>query len=197
MNNVIYFSGSHGAGKTTLIKKLVEKEPELFVIHKKLELPKSEYPFERQKLRLARYYWDATAQDKFSKNNKNKVLFCDRSVTSSLVYVKSLYELGWLTEKQKDECRMLYEELFHKNIKPKNIIFLNPSLEETIQNIKKRWKETGKKKWKEDNFEYLKTVKENFEELYKNNDLNILELNFMDLEKRIETSYNWITGGCS
>ncbi len=51
-----------------------------------------------------------------------------------------------MTQEQYEECTYLRKELFDENIKPKNIVFLNPSLAELEENIKKRWKEAGKKK---------------------------------------------------
>lgn len=193
MQNIVYFSGSHGSGKSALIEKLAEKEPELFVMYKKLEIPKSEDPLERQKLRLVRYYWDALKQQKFSKENSDKILLCDRDVSSSYAYTKTLAQLGWMTQEQYEECAYLRKELFDEDIKPKNIVFLNPSLAELEENIKKRWKEAGKKKWREDDFQYLELVKKNFEEFYKEYEANILRIDFMDLEKRIKTCYEWVT----
>ncbi|MDP2908876.1 MAG: deoxynucleoside kinase [Nanoarchaeota archaeon] len=193
MHNVVYFSGSHGSGKSTLIKKISEKDTKLFKVYEKLKIPKSEDPLERQKLRLVRYYWDALNQQKFSKENPDKILLCDRDVSSSYAYTKTLTQLGWMTQKQYEECAYLREELFDDSIKPKNIAFLNLSLEELEKNIRKRWKETGKKKWREDNFQYLGLVKINFEEFYKEYEANMLEIDFLDLEKRIKTCYDWIT----
>lgn len=192
MHNIVYFSGSHGSGKSTLIKKLAEKESKLFEVYKKLDIPKSEDPVERQKLRLVRYYWDALKQQKFSKENPDKILLCDRDISSSYAYTKTLTQLGWMTQEQYEECACLREQLFDDDIKPKNIIFLNPSLTELEDNIKKRWKEAGKKKWREDNFQYLELVKKNFENFYKGYESNMLEIDFLDLEKRIKTCYDWI-----
>lgn len=192
MHNVVYFSGSHGSGKSTLIKKISEKDAKLFEVYKKLEIPKSDDPLERQKLRLVRYYWDALKQKKFSKENPNKILLCDRNASSSYAYTKTLTQLGWMTQKQYEGCAYLREELFDESIKPKNVAFLNPSLEELEKNIRKRWKETGKKKWREDNFQYLELVKKNFEDFYKGYKANILEIDFLDLEKRVKTCCEWI-----
>lgn len=192
MHNVVYVCGSHGSGKSTLIKKLAEKDPELFVMYKKLGIPKFEDPLERQKIRAVKYYWDAVNQEKISKNNPEKVLLCDRCILSSYVYVESLFQRGWLTKEEHDSCIDLCEKLFDDSIKPKNIILLNPSLDELKYNVRKRWAETGKKKWREEDFGYLELTKKNFEKPYANYGANLLKIDFLDLEKRVLTCYDWI-----
>jgi len=193
MKNIVYFSGSHGSGKTTLIKKLAEKEPETFSIYKKMLFPQKfqDMP-RRQKIRLVRYYLRANYVNEMSKENPDKIILCDRCSYDNLAYFKGFHDIGWVTKKELEEYCLIHNSLMSEGLESKNIIFFNPPLKETIHNIKKRWKETGKKKWKEDNFEYLKAVRKGFEEIYSTIDANILEVKFMDLEKRVSECYSWI-----
>ncbi|MDP2909285.1 MAG: AAA family ATPase [Nanoarchaeota archaeon] len=193
MNNVVYVSGTHGSGKSTLIKKLAEKDPELFVMYKRLVLPqKFKDLHRRQKIRMARYYLQAHYLDGISKEKPDKVILCDRCSYDNLAYIKGFLNLGWVSAQEFEDYIRMHDFLIAGNLKPKNVIFLNPSLEEVICNLKKRWADTGKKKWREDDFDYLTAVKEGFKDVYSGLDANVLEVKVMDIDKRVSESYSWI-----
>ena len=196
MKNVVYVSGSHGSGKSTLIKKIAEKDPQLFFVYQKLVLPQKFQDVQdvsrRGKIRLARYYLHAHHLNKLSKENPYKVFLCDRCSHDCHAYRKGFLDIGWVSKKEFEDYLCIHNILITKELEPKNIIFLNPPLEDVIKNIKKRWKETGKKKWREDNFDYLIAIRKSLEEIYSRLDANILEIKFMDLEMRVSKSYSWI-----
>ncbi len=192
MKNVVYFSGSHGSGKSTLIKKLAEKDS-AFSIYKKLELPQKFQDIPRRyHVRMIRYYLQAHYLNKLSKENPDKILLCDRCAYDNLAYMTGFLYFRWISKEEFQNEKRLHDFLVTENLKPKNIIYLNPPLDEVINNIKKRWKETGKKKWREDNFQYLEAVRKGFEKVYSEADANILKIRYMDLEKRVKESLDWI-----
>ncbi|MDP2908877.1 MAG: AAA family ATPase [Nanoarchaeota archaeon] len=193
MKNVVYFSGSHGSGKSTLIEKLAEKEPELFLAYSKLVLPeKFQDIHNRNKVRLARYYLHASYLNELAKEKPNKIILCDRCSHDNLAYIKGFENIGWLSKENLENYLRMHNFLITEELKPENVIFLNPPLEEVINNIKKRWAETGKKKWREDDFNYLVAIRKGFEKVYSEAGANILEIRYMDLEKRVKESLDWI-----
>lgn len=193
MKNIVYVSGSHGSGKSTLIKKLAEKDPKLFLAYSNLVLPeKFQDMYNRNKVRLVRYYLHVNYLNELAKEKPDKIILCDRCSYDNIPYVKGFLNIGWLSKEDLKNYLRMHDFLITEELKPKNVIFLNPPLEEVINNIKKRWAETGKKKWREDNFNYLVAIRKGFEKVYSEADANILEIRYMDLEKRVKESLDWI-----
>lgn len=193
MKNVVYVSGSHGSGKSTLIEQLAEEDPKLFIKYPKLVLPeKFQDLHNRNKVRLVRYYLHASYLNELAKEKRGKIILCDRCSYDNMAYIKGFVSIGWLSQEDIKNYLRLHDFLITEELKSENVIFLNPPLEEVINNIKKRWAETGKKKWREDNFNYLVAIRKGFEKVYSEADANILEIKYMDLEKRVKESLGWI-----
>ncbi|MBI2662918.1 AAA family ATPase [Candidatus Woesearchaeota archaeon] len=189
MNKIIYFSGCHGSGKTTLINELVKRNPDKFIKFVKIPVPKSEDLHERIKVRLVRYYLQPFYQQEMSENNPSKYVLGDRCIIDSKAYLLGFLEIGWINKKEFDEFSSIEKSLFNGNY-PKNIVFVNPTLEEAIANIKNRWKHS-RKKYREEDFGYLEATINGFRKLY--SDKPVLRLEVMDLDKRVELCNDWIT----
>lgn len=193
MKNIVYVSGSHGSGKSTLIKKLAEKDLGLFLAYSRLVLPeKFQDMHNRNKVRMARYYLHACYLNELAKEKPDKIVLCDRCSYDNIAYIKGFANIGWLSKEDLKNYLRMHDFLITEELKPENVIFLNPPLEEVINNIKKRWAETGNKKWKEDDFNYLVAIRKGFEKVYSEADANILEIKYMELEKRVSEAYSWI-----
>ncbi len=189
MDKIIYFSGSHGSGKSTLIRELKNRYPENFIVYEKLEIPKNHDTYERTKIRLSRHYLQALFMQKISKENPKKLILADRCIYCDESYMKGFLRLGWVTNEQMDDYLKLQKLLITPEIAPKNIVYVNSSLKQTINNIKKRWEETGQIKWKEEDFNYLAQIKKGYEEKY--SELDVLRITEPDLEKRINGCVDW------
>ena len=144
---------------------------------------------ERSKIRLARHYMHAISYHKLAEENPDKIVIADRSIYSCSVYMEAFLKLGWVCKEQYNEHIKLINLLFEEKYKPKNIIVINPSIEELVMNIQKRWER--KKKWKEENVGYLMAVKESYENLVNNNS-NILCLEVYNLDERVKIASEWI-----
>ncbi len=189
--NVVYVSGTHGSGKSTLIGRLIGAEPTFFHKFERLDIPKCDETVERAKIRLVRYYLHTFYEDQQVKEHPCQVLLCDRSALDNLAYVAGFKKLGWVSPEQYDQYLCFFEYLFPPERRPKNVVFVNPSLDTTIKHLKKRW-ESEPKKWCEDNFEYLAAVREGFQELYVTYPGNVLDLQGEHLDERVEQCMGWI-----
>ncbi|MBW3011715.1 deoxynucleoside kinase [Candidatus Woesearchaeota archaeon] len=161
---IIYFSGPHGAGKSSLIKGVESSSPNILRYKDRLEFVKVEDPRRRHKSKIVKYYQEYCDMLNFHDENPGKIILGDRSLYDGYAYGRAFVNLGWL---DKDDCQLhekIIEMFFEKDEKPQHIVILNPPLEAIIERLHKRW-ETKSKKWREDNFEYLKAVHEEFRQI--------------------------------
>lgn len=189
---IVYVSGTHGTGKSTLIAQLVEKYPSVFERFERIQIPKSEDCLEREKIRTVRFYLQTFYENVWVEANPQKILLCDRCVLDNHGYVLGFRELGWVSDADYSDFINLYEMLFSREKKPKNVVFLDPLFESRISNIQKRWVETREVKWREENFEYLRAVMRGFQDFFKKYDGNVLRVRSDSLDERVAECYSWI-----
>lgn len=154
--NRIYVSGSHGTGKTTLIKDAS--------LNLKMEYYENTSPNpykidikKRQLWRLLKYNTDEELL-----NTINDRILINRCCVDWLIYTETFRELGWISEADYDFLITKYDELFSRNV-PVNIVFLNPDIDWSKKRIIERWNEQIK--WKEDDFHYYDVLREKYEEV--------------------------------
>lgn len=171
MNNLVYFAGVHGSGKSTLIKRLAEDDRHFFS-YEKLEIPKAEGVLERNNIRLCRSYLQQFYQTQMAEEQategravlasrgeqggQGKMVLCDRSWLDTAAYTRGFATLGWFTPEMLEKERAL-ETLLFNNALPGRLVWVNPPYEWCHANLKKRWAE-GKKKWREEDERYHATV---------------------------------------
>ncbi len=190
--NVVYFSGAHGSGKSTLISKLIEGGPEKFALGEEVTIPHSDNPFEREKIRIARYYLQAFSEKRYALQHPDRALLCDRGVLDCFGYMAGFVKLGWATDEEFRELKHLYESMFPPELRPHSVVFCDPPLDVLIRNIKKRW-ETKEKKWREADFEYLDAVRIGCQEFFRTYEGNVLHIATTDLAERVQQFSEWIT----
>lgn len=172
---IVFVSGTHGSGKTTLIKDLNQyrgfKELDFDINFLKT------YPsmgvmnaYEKCLLRLYhRFYTAEYARDK--DKEAKEVLMVSRSIYDSLVYSYTEFMLGEMTA---DEYKLLKEigENCLKFVDAPTII-LNPDIEVIMSRLEKRRDEGSRIERnvlcaREDTYTYVKLVHDKFEE-YRDN----------------------------
>ena len=206
----VYFSGTHGSGKSTLITKLVESYPDSFHTFERMDCPKQDDSLTRGKIRIARYYIESFMEQELERKNPDKILLADRFVYDSLIYSAACVDLGWMGKKEYDGFLGAYNCFFGEADYPQNVVFVNPSLERTIAQIKNRWEKKGEKKWREEDFSYLSAVKATYESWFRNREmlgllgmnlrgdkgsLRVLELNDEPLEEKVLRVAEWCRQG--
>ena len=159
---IIYFSGPHGAGKSSLISGVCEYSPDFIAYLDRLKFCHMEEPRIRHKSKIAKLYQEYCDQQNFKKENPGKIILGDRCMYDSMVYGRVYERLGYLTKQE----NKLHEEITLKwfDEKPEHLIVLNPPLECLVDHLRKRW-ESGKKKWHEEDMKYLNIAREEFEKL--------------------------------
>ena len=185
---VVYVSGVHGVGKSTLIQELC-KDTQHFVTFKKMHVPKPDEIRERQLVRACRFYLQTFYEQSIAKQQAGKIVLCDRGWQDMLAYAAGFAKLGWMPHEEYKTLRDMSDFLFQNT--ENKIIFINPPLESIEQNLQKRW-ERGRKKWREDDFDYLYMVYESYQYLIPRINCDYLEIKEIGLQERVNNVYEWL-----
>lgn len=196
---VIFISGPHGSGKTTLISKLI-KNSDKFIkddfeidFSNEMESLSIMTIFEKCLIRLYhRFYIAERAIEKCRNSKCNKILIVDRSIYDSLVYIEVEYLLGELTKEQYKKLREITDSALEM-IKPYTII-LNPDPNEVVNRLNnRRIMGTRNKRdmlcYREDNIDYVKMMSIEFSKKYSNENMIHISDNEID---EIEAICKWI-----
>ena len=186
--NVVCVSGVHGVGKSTLIRALC-KDTQHFIASKKIRVPKPDEIRERQLVRACRFYLQNFYEQSMAKQHAGKAVLCDRGWQDMLAYAVGFAKLGWMPSEEYKIFSDLSDFLFQNT--ENKILFLNPPLESIEQNLQKRW-EKGRKKWREDDFDYLYMVYESYQFLIPSLHRDYLEIKETGLQERVNKVYEWL-----
>jgi thymidylate kinase len=192
LGRLVYFSGVHGSGKSTLIRTLAESRPDLLVIHEKLSLPPLSGIEDRQFGRQCRSFLQVFYQKKMAEENPGKYVLCDRSCYDGLAYAEAFFKLGWMDKNYLSRFHCLQSSLFTEDLKPRRIVFMDPPLDFVKGNIEKRWGETGVVKWREKDFKYLEAAQQAYIDMFAQVDSDILDLKETGLEERVGRVLDWL-----
>ena len=201
----IYVSGPHGSGKTTMINKILASRNDFlesdFDINFLKQFPSMSVmnAFERCTVRLYHRIYTALYANqycldinKISKNNPTKAVLVSRSIYDSLVYSRTEYLLGQMT----DEEYSILNSICENALRTINchVIILNPPTDIIISHLDKRRKFNERTERevlcaREDTYEYVSLVHNEFSKL-RNYD-NVLYLTDNE-EGSIEKVFDWI-----
>ena len=184
-DNLIYLSGPHGSGKSTLMKELRRENqkflvPELFSRSIKFDTE----PEHRQILKICEKAIESFEYLKIAKENQGKIVLGNRCIYDSLAYLWVYYKKNWVSEEIYEIYNKHINYFFRdENLRPR-VIILNPGFEIILKHLEERWKK-NKKKWKEEDLEYTELACQAFEAY--NDKENILYLDHeINLDSRIE-----------
>ncbi len=194
MKNLLFCSGPHGSGKTTLISNLIQEN--VFLLENDFDINflenfntiKLMSDFERCLLRL---YHRIYVQNYATSNiKKNKTIVVSRSVYDSFAYVETYYQLGKISEK---EYRIINKIKDNYSDFPKTII-LNPPVETIMERLKKRFENNERPERKEifnaeDSLEFVSLLHDNFSKYKKYSNILYIENNEYEDRLRIK---KWI-----
>jgi thymidylate kinase len=163
VNNTIYFSGPHGAGKSSFIEAITKAHPGRFALYPdRLNFVKVEEPITRNRSKYVKYYHEWLDQGKFAEENPGKTVLGDRCLYDGIVYGRAFTRLGFITLQDQERNEQIGRLLFDKY--PDNLVVLNPPLDVIVERLKNRW-ETKPKKWREENLEYLAEAHKGFSQI--------------------------------
>ena len=200
MKKAIFFSGPHGSGKTTLIKRLIEETHSGICFRENvLDINfLSEFPsiklmndFERCLLRF--YHRSFVANyvlSDFPVMQKNTCTLVSRSIYDSYAYIDVYQKLGRFAT---NEQKILSDVLDGNSITPYTVI-LNPPIDIIMQRLKKRsdMHERDDRKQvfsNEDSLEFVTALHNSFEKMKNYDNVLYIENNEM---KDISRIIGWV-----
>jgi len=184
MNNLIFVSGPHGSGKTTLINNIVERIPHAISPELKTKTPELYWGDDkkimrmnyhhRQALKYAKRAFEGYEYFMTAKKNPNNLIIGDRCIYDCHVYNAVEVSLGWLPKSDVEEQLQLLH--LDELLEPKCIV-LNPGFDVCKTQLEKRNKETGWIKYKGEDMGYLRAICDAFKEF---KDRNVLYIETAD-----------------
>lgn len=190
LDNIVYFSGVHGSGKSTLVREIAKRNG--FIEHKRIHSVTLNDTYIRAVWRLTKYYIEATEQTVLAQAETDKIILGNRCVYDNFAYMNAFQKLAWVSDEEIKHHSKVFEALFCDTLRPKAIVHIAPSLDWVKDRLAERWKKDGKK-WREDNFEYLEAVMHAYDDIYRNLPIKILRLDEIDYTKRIDVVLNWLS----
>jgi deoxyadenosine/deoxycytidine kinase len=198
LDRIVYFSGVHGSGKSTLVREIANNE--LYLEHKRIHEVILEDTYIRALWRLTKYYIEAREQVALAGKDASQVVLGNRCVYDNFAYMNAFRRLNWVSDEDVRQHSDVFEALFPENLRPKVVVYLAPPYEWVVERLDERW-QTEKKKWRENDFEYLSSVMQAFENLYGTMQLGpilpvvplkILRLEETNLNERVEKVLDWL-----
>ena len=184
-DNLIYLSGPHGSGKSTLME-ILKKENHKFLVPKLFSrsIKFDTEPEYRQILKNCERAIESFEYLKIAKENQDKIVLGNRCIYDSLAYLWVYYKKNWVSREIYEIYNKHINYFFRdENLNPKAII-LNPGFDIVLKHLKERWRKNNKK-WKEEDLEYTELACQAFE-AYNDNE-NILYIDHeINLDSRIE-----------
>lgn len=170
MQRMVFVSGPHGAGKTTLIKALLASNPRFMLndieVDFSKEIPSIKHMthYEKTLVRmLYRVVRNHRARE-MQEANPGRIILTDRGGICSLAYARVYLRMGWITEIEYSSLQSIAEKL--QLAFP--TVILNPPIETIMQRLHARTQqqsriERDKIFHDEDSAEFVRMLWEEFE----------------------------------
>jgi len=156
--SLFFISGPHGAGKTTLVKKLQEACPEILVPELKTKTPVFHTsPLERITMKICQRSIENFEALEIAENSPGRIVLANRCIYDALAYAEAYFSLGWINEKQLEDQKNYALFAFPEKVRSPNAIVLNPPFSTVKDRLGKRW-QSEPKKWNEDNVDYCRAA---------------------------------------
>ena len=195
-NHVVYISGPHGSGKSTLVSRLKEISPELQVQEQLAHLESLQEMTERAIWRTALHAIEHRMNLTKAERCPDQTIIGDRCYFDDLVYWRAFLRLGWITQRQLHNYTRLQDETYRlmDTPKPTRIVLLCPPYEWNLARVKQRWYEGEHVKWNEDNFTYLWHINAEFHKAAAQAGNGMLVVKETYPDRRVAQILQWVNG---
>lgn len=195
-NRVVYISGPHGSGKSTLVNRLKEVSPNLQLQEQLAHLESLQEMTERVIWRVALHAIEHRLNLIKASQNPSQIIVGDRCYLDDVMYWRAFERLGWITKKQMKSYVELLDQTYRLTDTPKplRIILLAPPYDWNVARVRQRWAEGEHVKWHEDDFGYLAFVNEQFRLAAGDSNGLVLAVVETDLETRVAKIHQWVDG---
>lgn len=172
LKNLVFVSGPHASGKSTLISKLIERIPHAISPQLRTKTPQFYWGgdenvvdidfFHRQALKYAQRAIENYEYLIAARREQDGLVIGDRCIYDVHAYREVGITLGWLTREQASKLEENLRILNKPELLEPYCIILNPGFEVCKEHLKKRWRDTDWIKFMETDLKYLEVVCESF-----------------------------------
>ncbi|PPE61537.1 Thymidylate kinase [Pectobacterium brasiliense] len=147
---LLYVSGPHGAGKTTLINGLLQYDSFHKAYSYDCHIP-DRTAYERASIRITKYLLEQQENIRRSKET-DKIILADRGIYDTLCYIDAYLSLGWISKEQHQTLIEHINNLFfiYTRKKRDKVILLIPNIENLSLRLRKRSFD-GDTRWMQEN----------------------------------------------
>lgn len=193
LDRVVYLSGPHGSGKSTLIADIKDSAANVTVVEQIAHLESLTDMIERSVWRIALHAIEHRQNLHYAEDHPDIYVLGDRCYLDDEVYWTAFEHLGWLTRSQRRSILQLQRVTYRLTSTPlpKRVIVMCPPLDWNRDRVLQRHDAGERIKWNENDFTYLAYVNAAFHKTAPNN--NRLILRETDREKRAQLVKDWVT----
>jgi deoxyadenosine/deoxycytidine kinase len=171
---LVFLSGPHGAGKSTLEQRLKDAVPEILVPELRTTTPKFHTaPIERTILKTCGRAIENYEALQVAKRHPDRIVLANRCIYDHDAYGAAYHDLGWITDDQYLFLQAIIRNVFPTEVREPRAIVLNPPFDVVRERLEGRWT-FKEKKWKEEDLEYLAAACQAYERY--RHDPNVLYL---------------------
>jgi len=154
--NLVFISGPHGAGKTTLVERLQQEYDKILIPELKTITPKFHTnPADRQRLKLSQKAIENFEALEIARENPDRIVIGNRCRYDCDAYSLAFYRLGWVSQEDHRRLVEIARFAFTAELYSPYAIILNPPFEIVRERLQGRWKKE-EKKWNEENLDYCR-----------------------------------------
>lgn len=188
---ILYISGVHGAGKSTLAAELAAQPS--FALTARSGHTSSNDPYERLLYRLDRYAEEAALDTAKHREADPTIWIRDRGVLDWIAYVDAFQRVGWITDVQSVNLLLRMRESFDRDWWPRTVAFLDPPSSFVEQCLHRRWKSSGKR-WGEDEPGFTEASQLAFRSATFASGATLLRVSTTSLRERVRLVSEWALG---
>lgn len=194
-NKIVYISGAHGSGKSTLIEDL--RGNAIGEVREQIaHMEGIDENVTRQVWRIALHCIEHRENLALVTSGNNSLIIGDRCYIDDMAYMSAFRHLGWFTEQQFRDLVRLTNMTYQitDTPKPRRFIIVTPPLDWNISRIEQRWQSGERTKWRERDFNYLAVVMAQYVQLAQQlaRDGFALQVTVTDRDERTRVISQWL-----
>ena len=191
MENLIFFSGPQGGGKTTLVNLL--SGPGIIVPKLKTRtISMNSEPNIRLALKICQRALENFEYMQIAQTHPNEIVLGNRCIYDQESFNEVYVRRGWLSQKEQKKYDSMARMFYHPKLQKPKAIVLNPGFDVVWRHLEKRWL-TEDKKWRENDKDYIKIACDVYEKFREAEDILYINREIcLDSSRDTDTIRSWL-----
>lgn len=165
MAAVTYICGPHGAGKTTLVERLIATQVAVQAASLAWNIPENS-AYERASIRATKYRLEQHINSMRVSTSGESPCIGDRCIYDTLSYTEAYVTLGWMGHEEATFLKSHIVRLFADCRFPSRLVLLLPTVSVLRERLRKRFQNTGVARWRHDDDRFLACLRNGYEVVF-------------------------------